>query len=230
VRRTRAGRAGRGENGTDAYDQALKASNVNALLSALQARDGDTENHSQAVVTLAVAVGRELHLGERQLLDLESVALLHDIGKIGIPDAILRKPGKLSDEQWAEMHRHPDIGADIVATMPSLSYLAPVIRAEHERWDGGGYPVGLQGEDIPLLSRIVFVCDAYHAMTSDRPYRRALKHGVALKEIKANSGSQFCPRAAAALARVLQRTRARPARAGGLRTVGGCARQTTATR
>jgi len=211
----------RQEAEAEARGLALKASNVSALLSALHARDGYTEDHSQAVVALAIAVGRELRLDSRELLDLESVALLHDIGKIGISDVVLRKPDKLDAAEWVEMHRHPEIGAQIVAAMPSLSYLAPVIRAEHERWDGCGYPNGLQGEEIPLLSRIVFVCDAYHAMTSDRPYRRALGHAAALKEIRGNAGSQFCPQAAAALMHVLERGRAgsastsRSARAGG---------------
>ncbi len=198
------------EGEAEAHGLVLKASNVGALLSALHARDGYTEDHSQAVVSLALAVGRELGLDERALRDLESVALLHDIGKIGICDAVLHKPGSLSEEEWTEMYRHPDIGAEIVAAVPSLSYLAPVIRAEHERWDGRGYPNGLEGEQIPLLSRIVFACDAYHAMTSDRPYRRALTHTVALGEITSNAGSQFCPQSAAALERVLRKMRARP--------------------
>ncbi|HTU79064.1 MAG TPA: diguanylate cyclase [Solirubrobacteraceae bacterium] len=190
---------------------ALRASTISALLSALHARDFYTTDHSHAVVSLALAVGRELSLDSQQLLDLESVALLHDIGKIGICDAVLRKPEQLSDAEWTEMRRHPDIGADIVAGMPSIAYLAPAVRAEHERWDGRGYPNRLEGERIPLLSRIVFVCDAYHAMTSDRPYRRALGHEAALREINDNAGSQFCPRSALALARVLERTQ--PARA-----------------
>jgi diguanylate cyclase (GGDEF)-like protein/PAS domain S-box-containing protein len=212
--RARASSAGRGAlaraGEAEAHGLALKASSVSALLAALHARDGYTEDHSQAVVSLALAVGRELGLDERGLRDLESVALLHDIGKIGIRDAVLHKPGSLSEEEWAEMYRHPDIGAEIVAAVPSLSYLAPVIRAEHERWDGRGYPNRLEGEQIPLLSRIVFVCDAYHAMTSDRPYRRALTHSVALGEITSNAGSQFCPHAAAALEHVLKGMRARP--------------------
>ncbi len=207
----------REENEEHARGLALRASNVTALLAALHARDGYTEGHCQEVVSLALSVGRELGLDERQLLDLESLALLHDIGKIGIADAVLRKPDQLSKEEWAEMQRHPDIGADLVAAMPSLSYLAPMIRAEHERWDGRGYPKGLREEEIPLLSRIVFVCDAYHAMTSDRPYRRALAHRVALGEIEGNAGSQFCPSSAAALTDVLKKKRARQAPAKGRR-------------
>ena len=172
---------------------AMTAGNVTALLAALEARDGYTQAHSSAVVALATVVGRQLGLAEGALVDLENAALLHDIGKIGIPDAILRKPGRLNDEEWDEMRRHPEIGEQIVASMGPLAHLAPVIRAEHERWDGTGYPDGLKGEEIPLASRIVFVCDAYHAMTSDRPYRKAMSHEDALAELSRYAGRQFCP-------------------------------------
>ena len=110
----------------------------------------------------------------RRPTSVGQVALLHDIGKVGVPDAILRKPGGLTAPEWEVMREHPAIGAQIVSAIGSLSHLAPAVRAEHERWDGGGYPDGLAGEDVPLASRICFVCDAWHAMTSDRPYRRAL--------------------------------------------------------
>ena len=176
---------------------------VRALLVALEARDGYTGEHSRAVVDLALATGRRLGLGEAELADVETAALLHDIGKIGIRDDVLRKPGKLSGAEWAEMRRHPAIGAPIVASMENLAHLEPVIRAEHERWDGRGYPDGLQGGQIPLASRITFACDAYHAMTSDRPYRRALAHEVALEEIRRHVGTQFCPTVGAALLEVL---------------------------
>ncbi|HVM69078.1 MAG TPA: HD domain-containing phosphohydrolase, partial [Gaiellaceae bacterium] len=100
---------------------------------------------------------------------------------------------------WEAMREHPAIGSEIVSTVPGLEHLAPAILAEHERWDGGGYPRGLRGEEIPVASRIAFVCDAFHAMTSDRPYRRAMPVGDALAEIEREAGGQFCPRAAAAL-------------------------------
>jgi HD-GYP domain-containing protein (c-di-GMP phosphodiesterase class II) len=105
------------------------------------------------------------------------------------------------------MRRHPEIGERIVAAMPPLAHLAPMIRAEHERWDGGGYPDGLAGEEIPLASRIVFACDSYHAMTSDRPYRAAMPKSVAAAELRANAGTQFCPRAVGAIERLISRAR-----------------------
>ena len=177
----------------------VAAGSVGALLAALAARDGYTEEHSTAVVELALVVGRQLGLDSAALADLEYAALLHDIGKLGVPDAVLRKRGPLTAEEWTEMRRHPEIGERIIASMPALSHLAPVIRAEHERWDGGGYPDGLAGEQIPLASRIVLACDAYHAMTSDRPYRAALSPGEAAAEIERNVGTQFCPLAASAV-------------------------------
>jgi putative nucleotidyltransferase with HDIG domain len=184
---------------------AVRAGNVTALLAALAARDGYTQAHSEAVVALALSVGRTLGVAGADLCDLENAALLHDIGKIGISDTILQKPGSLTDEEWDAMRRHSEIGAEMVASMEPLAHLAGVIRAEHERWDGTGYPDGLKGEEIPLAARIIFVCDAYHAMTSDRPYRTALSHEVALAELSRNAGTQFCPATvAAALATITE--------------------------
>ena len=106
---------------------------------------------------------------------------------------MLHKPGKLTEAEWDIMRRHPVVGEQVVASMKTLAHLAPVVRAEHERWDGARYPDGLAGEQIPLASRIVLVSDAYHSMTSDRPYRKALDPSVALAELERNAGSQFCP-------------------------------------
>lgn len=166
---------------------------VRALLAALAARDGYTSEHSYGVVALALAVGRWLELSAVQLHEVEQVALLHDIGKIGMPDRILQKPGPLTEEEWCIMRTHPVIGGDLVSDMAALAHLAPAIRAEHERWDGAGYPDGLASEAIPMSSRIVFVCDALHAMTSDRPYREAMTYAAAIGELHSNSGTQFCP-------------------------------------
>jgi hypothetical protein len=130
---------------------------------------------------------------------VEQVALLHDIGKIGVPDAILQKPGPLTAAEWRVMHEHPAIGARIVASIPSLAHLAPAIRAEHERWDGRGYPDGLRGETIPLASRVILACDAFHAMTSDRPYRAKMAVTAAASELRAGAGTQFDPAVVAAL-------------------------------
>ena len=177
---------------------------LRALLTAVQARDSYTASHSRQVVLLARAVARRLGLDPSQVAEVESAALLHDLGKIAVPDAILRKRGPLSDQEQVIMRQHPVVGAQMVSSIPELAHLGPAIRAEHERWDGSGYPDGLAGDAIPLASRIAFVCDAYHAMTHDRPYRRALSHEDAIEEIEVEAGRQFCPTAAAALIEVLQ--------------------------
>ena len=187
---------------------ALNEAHVRALLAALEARDGYTEEHSHAVVEMALLVAQELCLAPELLADVETAALLHDMGKIGISDTILRKPGALTGEEWAEMRRHPEIGERIIAGMHGLSHLAEVVRAEHERWDGLGYPDGLAGEDIPLIARIVLVCDAFHAMTSDRPYRPAIGEDAAVRELHAAAGSQLCPRSVRAALRVIDGARA----------------------
>ena len=130
-------------------------------------------------------------------------AELHDVGKIAIPDAILHKPGPLDDDEWAFMRKHTLIGERIVAAAPALRPVAHVVRTSHERWDGGGYPDGLAGEAIPLGARIVFVCDAYDAMTSDRPYARRMSSADALAEMHRNAGAQFDPLVVEAFAEVL---------------------------
>jgi response regulator RpfG family c-di-GMP phosphodiesterase len=172
----------------------VKATGVGALLAALVARDGYTGAHSEAVVEHSVAVARRMGLSDEGVDEVQQVALLHDIGKIGVGDAILNKAGPLNEAEWEVMRMHPAIGEEIVASTKGLAPLAPAIRAEHERWDGEGYPDGLSGEEIPVASRIVLVCDAFHAMTSDRPYRKALGAEAALRELKKNAGTQFCPR------------------------------------
>ncbi|CAA9459846.1 MAG: metal dependent phosphohydrolase [uncultured Rubrobacteraceae bacterium] len=182
----------------------LRAMGVGALLAALEARDGYTGEHSRAVVGLSVAVARRLGLPEEEVADVEQVALLHDVGKIGVPDSVLNKPGPLEAGERALMREHPAIGERIVASIEGLAHLAPFVRAEHERWDGGGYPDGLSGERIPLASRVVFACDAFHAMTSDRPYREAMGLREALEELRRNAGTQFCPGTVRALLDVVE--------------------------
>ena len=177
---------------------------VHALVAALEARDHYTGEHSESVVELSTIVARQLGLSKCEAAQVEQVALLHDIGKMGVPDSILQKSGPLTEEEWLAMRQHPVIGAGIVRSIESLGHLAPAIRAEHERWDGRGYPDGLAAQDIPIASRIVFACDAYHAMTSDRPYRGAMSPREALEEIKRNAGSQFDPVVATALIRLLE--------------------------
>ena len=180
-----------------------QASAAATLIAAVDARDSYTGEHSQAVVGHAVAVARELDLSETEVKDVEQTALLHDIGKISIPDAILHKDGALTPEEWEVMRTHPICSERLIGNVPELAHLATAIRAEHERWDGGGYPDGLAGEQIPLASRITLVCDAYHAMTSDRPYRKAMPADRARAEIAAGAGIQFCPAGAGALLRIL---------------------------
>jgi hypothetical protein len=166
---------------------------VRTLLAALQARDIYTGSHSKQVVELASAVARRLGLSLDATRDVEQVALLHDIGKVGIPDAILQKQGPLDADEWQLMRQHPIVGEHIIAGTPGLSRLAPSIRGEHERWDGAGYPDGLAGESIPLASRITLACDALNAMTSDRPYRAAMTLEHAEGELRSCAGTQFDP-------------------------------------
>jgi len=166
---------------------------IDALMGALVARDHYTGAHSKIVVDLAARVARRLGLAEDQVREVEQVALLHDIGKVGVPDSVLQKTGPLTDKESALMRQHPAIGARILAGAEALAHLAPAVKAEHERYDGTGYPDGIRGDAIPLASRIVFACDAYHAMTSDRPYRAALDLDAAIAELRAGSGTQFDP-------------------------------------
>ena len=172
---------------------------VRSLAAALSARDGYTGEHSNTVRDLAIAVGSAMGLEGRALAEVEAGALLHDVGKIGIPDAILHKPGPLDEAEWDLMREHPAIGERILRQLPGLAEVALAVRHEHERWDGNGYPDGLAGEEIPLTSRIVLVCDAYNALVSDRPYRSRLTRAEALRELHRCAGSQFDPTVVATL-------------------------------
>ncbi|HZB03540.1 MAG TPA: diguanylate cyclase [Actinomycetota bacterium] len=167
---------------------------IEALANALEANDEYTHDHAQALSEMAVAVGHDIGLHGEDLKRLKLAALFHDIGKIGVPSEILRKPGPLSAAERREIERHSQIGDQILEPVPFLQPVRPLVRANHERWDGNGYPDGLRGEDIPLEARIVFVCDAFHAMTTDRPYRGALPDGEAIRRLKLSSGTQFDPR------------------------------------
>jgi HD-GYP domain-containing protein (c-di-GMP phosphodiesterase class II) len=166
-------------------------STVEALANALEANDEYTSMHARWITDLALRVGDELDLDKSGLKRLELGALLHDIGKIGIPSDILQKPGRLTAEERALIETHPELGERIIAPIDRLQEVRTIVRHCHERWDGDGYPDGISGEDIPLESRIVFVCDAYHAMTTDRPYRKRLSHPEAVRRLRDGAGSQF---------------------------------------
>ncbi len=166
---------------------------VEALANALEANDEYTSTHARWITDLSLRVGRELGLDEPALKRLELGALLHDIGKIGIPSDVLSKPGRLTADERRIVQTHPELGARIIAPIDRLHEVRPIVRHCHERWDGAGYPDGIAGEDIPLESRIILVCDAYHAMTTDRPYRRRLSHREAVRRLAEGAGSQFDP-------------------------------------
>jgi HD-GYP domain-containing protein (c-di-GMP phosphodiesterase class II) len=182
-----------------------EAMSSKALLAAIEARDSYTGEHSKTVVELARRVGKELGLPERELIQVEQVAQLHDVGKVAVPDSILRKRGPLDSAEWEAIRGHATAGARIVDSIAGLAHLAEYIRAAHERWDGNGYPDGLGGESIPMASRISSVCDAFDAMTSDRPYRSSLGVHAAIRELERCSGTQFAPEVVRALLRVLRR-------------------------
>ncbi|MGH2958101.1 MAG: HD-GYP domain-containing protein [Solirubrobacterales bacterium] len=178
-------------------------STISSLLVALQERDGYTADHSEETVDLALAVGDHLRITDEQRTVLADVALLHDIGKIGIPNEILNKQEGLEDHEWEFMKRHPEIGERIVSPVPGFAAVAKAIRHEHERWDGAGYPDGLVGDEIPLASRIVLVCDAFHAMITDRPYRKSIGMAEARNEMSRHAGTQFDPDVVAALMSII---------------------------
>jgi diguanylate cyclase (GGDEF)-like protein len=182
-------------------------STVEALANALEANDEYTSTHARWITDLSLRVGRELGLDERALKCLELGALLHDIGKIGIPSDVLSKPGRLTAVERKLVQTHPELGERIIAPIDRLQVVRPIVRHCHERWDGRGYPDGVAGEDIPLESRIIFVCDAYHAMTTDRPYRRRLSHREAVRRLADGAGSQFDPHVVEVALRVLEQER-----------------------
>ena len=162
-----------------------------ALAAAAEAKDAYTESHTQRVANTAVHLGTRLGLQESDLVALYRGGLIHDIGKIGVPDAILRKPGPLNAQEERQMRAHPVIGESIVRRHPSVADTLTIIRHHHERFDGGGYPDGLCGYKIPLLARIVSVCDAYDALASDRPYRARRNPEEAIETLMRGTGQQW---------------------------------------
>jgi putative two-component system response regulator len=173
----------------DTLDNAQRV--IYALASAVEARDPYTERHTQRVAEMARKIGSQIGLAEAELEDLFRGALIHDIGKIGVPDAILLKPGPLTDQEIAQMRLHPVIGAQIVSPLHSGTALLSVVRNHHEHVDGSGYPDGLTGESISLAARIVAVCDAHDALVSDRPYRSKRSSADAAAVLQQGAGSQW---------------------------------------
>src|SRR5258708_8402621 len=196
------------EQRTAQLDQALDSlenayrTTLKALTAALETRDSETHGHSERVVTYSLRLGREYGLDSERMKALEFGSLLHDIGKIGVPDAILRKPAKLTEEEWVRMREHPMHGQQILRGIKFLEGAAKVVAQHHEKWDGSGYPLGLKTEEIDICARIFSVADAFDAITSDRVYRRGKSYEAAAQELDDWAGRQFDPKVVKAFHRV----------------------------
>ncbi len=166
---------------------------IKLIAAALDAKDPYTHGHSMRVTMYSMILAKKLNLDDTMLEEIETAGLLHDIGKIGIPQSILCKPGKLTNEEFEVMKSHPEQGEKMLKDIKKLTLISNWLRTHHEKWDGTGYPNGLKGEEIPLSGRIIALADTYDAMTSDRPYRKALSHETAIDEIKRCAGTQFDP-------------------------------------
>lgn len=177
-------------------------STLQALTAALETRDAETHGHSERVVTFSLRLGREYGLNAQEMKALEFGSLLHDIGKIGVPDAILRKPGKLTEEEWERMREHPLHGQQILRGIEFLEGAGKVVAQHHEKWDGSGYPLGLKAEEIDICARIFAVADAFDAITSDRVYRKAQSYEAAARELDDWIDRQFDPKVVEAFHRV----------------------------
>jgi HD-GYP domain-containing protein (c-di-GMP phosphodiesterase class II) len=175
---------------------------LRTLSAALDSRDNETSGHTERVSRYALCLGQELGLSRQELDHLYTGALLHDLGKMGVPDRILRKPGKLDERELHLMRAHVNIGDVIIRELPHLAGARAVVLNHHERWDGMGYPQGLSGSTIPLAARIFALCDAYDAMTTDRPYARKRSDAAARAEIQSQSGKQFDPKVVEAFMRI----------------------------
>ena len=196
------------EQRTAELDRALNSlegayrSTLKALTAALETRDSETHGHSERVVSYSLRLGREYGLSSDEMKSLEFGSLLHDIGKIGVPDSILRKPAKLTEEEWVRMREHPLHGQQILRGIEFLQGAARVVAQHHEKWDGTGYPLGLRSEEIDICARIFSVADAFDAITSDRVYRRGKPYEAAAKELDDWAGRQFDPKVVEAFHRV----------------------------
>lgn len=178
---------------------------LDALVTAVDNKDRYTCRHSEEVMEFSLLIARELGLGEAALRTIGTAALLHDVGKIGVPDAILRKPGKLTEEEFAAVKQHPTMGTALVSTVAGLEDTLDAVRHHRERWDGNGYPSGLREDETPLTARLMAVADAYSAMTTDRPYRKGMEQRKALSILEAGAGTQWDPGCVAAFVTALLR-------------------------
>jgi putative two-component system response regulator len=172
-------------------DDTVMINAVQVLAAAIDAKEPFTAEHSRRVARVSVALGNAMRFSQEEVRYLECAAQVHDVGKIGVPDSILNKPERLTDDEWEEIRKHPVKGAEIVGRVKQLTYVADIVRHHHERVDGGGYPDNLHGEDIPILSRIIAVADAYEVMTADRVYRAHLSREEACCRLREASGTQF---------------------------------------
>jgi HD-GYP domain-containing protein (c-di-GMP phosphodiesterase class II) len=197
-----------------AVEQLKKAAHENHLLfinsirmlaAAIDAKDPYTRGHSERVARYSIAIGKNLNLGQKDMTNLRISALLHDVGKIGIDDRILRKPGALSDEEFDVMKQHPAKGAAIMSGVIQLHDCIPGMKYHHEKWSGGGYPEGLVAEAIPMQGRIVAIADTFDAMTTNRPYQKAMEIGYVVEKIKSFAGTRFDPKVVDAFVQAVKR-------------------------
>jgi len=171
----------------------IRGKTIKAIINTLHEKNKREEQHSHRVLALCKSTGEALGLLEHEIAVLKTVGLLHDIGKIAIDENVLNKPGKLTDDEWKEIKRHPEIGYRILNTVNDMADMANYVLCHHESWDGKGYPKGLKGEQIPFVSRIITIADTYDAMTSERSYRSALPEEFVIAELQKNAGIQFDP-------------------------------------
>jgi len=192
------------ERGRLVHEQKLTIGFITSLINVLEARDKYTSGHSEAVTRFSIAISRELGFKDQEMNRLQIAASLHDLGKIGIRDNVLLKPGKLTKDEFKHIQTHTVIVQDILKPLPGMEDVLVAASSHHERWDGSGYPNGLKGEDIPLFGRIIAVADVFHALTSDRPYRDGMSKEKALQIISEGVGSHFCPTVAAAFFKYME--------------------------
>jgi len=183
----------------------LFINSVRMLAAAIDAKDPYTRGHSERVARYSIAIGKNLNLSEQDMRNLRISALLHDVGKIGIDDRILRKPGALSDDEFEVMKGHPAKGAAIMSGVAQLIDIIPGMKYHHEKWSGGGYPDGLVGEQIPVQARIVAIADTLDAMTTNRPYQKAMELGYVVEKIKSFAGTRFDPHVVDAFVNAVRR-------------------------